>query len=108
MDDRARSPARYLAPVALIAATLLLVVVIAGSGGGEDGAPATQSAGRVEERAGGDRERRADAETYEVQDGDTLDAISDETGVSVEQLQELNPDLDPQSLVAGQELRLSE
>ena len=31
--------------------------------------------------------------------GDTLGAIAEKTGVPVEQLQELNPELDPQALV---------
>ena len=111
MDDRARSPLRFLAPIALIAATLLFLVVIVGAFGGDDEqSSGTEAAGQVEERRGGNepRDRSASPETYEVQDGDTLDGIAADTGVSVEQLEELNPDLDPQSLIAGQELQLSE
>jgi LysM repeat protein len=109
MDARPRSPLRFLAPLALIAATLVFLVVIAGAiGGGEDESASTEAAGQVEDGAGRQESGRSDAETYEVQDGDTLDGIAAETGVSVEELQELNPDLDPQSLIAGQELQLSE
>lgn len=46
--------------------------------------------------------------TYRVQTGDTLAGIAQKTGVSVEQLQELNPGLDPQALVSGQRIKLRE
>jgi LysM domain len=112
MDRPARNPLRFLAPVALIAAALLFLVVIAGAigGGGEESA-STEPTGQTERRGGdgsGDRGNRNAPETYEVQEGDTLDSIAADTGVSVEEIQELNPDLDPQSLIAGQELQLSE
>ena len=109
MVERARSPLRLLAPIALIAATLIVYVVVTGSFGGEDEEPtATNSA---VERLEGDRGEKPDSsepETYEIQSGDTLDAIAAETGVSAEKIQELNPDLDPQALIAGQELKLRE
>ena len=108
MDDRARSPLRYLAPVALIAATVVFIAVIAASSGGRGESPAAQSAAQTEAAPDRGESRRGPAETYEVQEGDTLDAISRETGVSVEELQELNPDLDPQTLVSGQRIKLRE
>ena len=40
--------------------------------------------------------------------GDTLGAIAEKTGVDVEKLQELNPELDPQALVSGQKIKLRE
>lgn len=43
---------------------------------------------------------------YTIEQGDLLSTISEETGVSVEKLLELNPDVDPQTLVAGQKLKL--
>jgi LysM repeat protein len=46
--------------------------------------------------------------TYRVRSGDTLGAIAEKTDVSVDKLVELNPDVDPQSLRAGQRLRLRE
>ena len=45
---------------------------------------------------------------YIVKEGDTLGSIAEKTGKSVEELQELNPELDPQALVTGQEVRLRE
>ncbi len=40
--------------------------------------------------------------------GDTLGAIAEKTGVTVERLQTLNPDLDPQALLSGQKIKLRE
>ena len=39
---------------------------------------------------------------------DTLGLIAEKTGVPVERLQELNPELDPQNLVVGQRVKLRE
>jgi LysM repeat protein len=46
--------------------------------------------------------------TYTVKTGDTLGGIAEKTGVKVETLQELNPELDPQALVSGQKIKLRE
>ncbi len=40
--------------------------------------------------------------------GDTLGAIAEKTGLDVETLLTLNPDLDPQALVSGQKIKLRE
>jgi LysM repeat protein len=45
---------------------------------------------------------------YVVKPGDTLEAISAKTGVSVDELTTLNPEIDPQALVAGSKLNLTE
>lgn len=110
MDARARSPLRLLAPVALIASTLLFFIVLIGSFGDDEEAANTGAAAQRADGGGGGGGGGGEPppETYEVQSGDTLDAISQETGVSVERIQRLNPDLDPQSLIAGEELRLSD
>jgi LysM repeat protein len=43
-----------------------------------------------------------------VKTGDSLATIAQKTGVTVERLQELNPQLDPQALVSGQKIKLRE
>jgi LysM repeat protein len=43
-----------------------------------------------------------------VRAGDNLALIAERTGVPLETLRELNPDLDPQALVTGQRVRLRE
>jgi LysM repeat protein len=43
-----------------------------------------------------------------VEEGDTLGAIAEKTGVPVETIELLNPEVDPQALIAGQKLQLRE
>lgn len=53
-------------------------------------------------------EPRTDAPYYVVRRGDTLSAISQRTGIAVEQLMALNRDIDPLALAPGKRLRLRE
>jgi LysM repeat protein len=100
----ARSTARYLAPIALVLFTIVLIVVVAGSGGGGSSKPAPKpSAATVRQAA---RRAAASPAKYRVMPGDSLGAISQKTGVPTDQLQKLNPDIDPQVLVPGQRLKL--
>jgi LysM repeat protein len=46
--------------------------------------------------------------TYTVKTGDTLEGISSKTGIDVDELLALNPDLDPQALTPGSKLTLTE
>jgi LysM repeat protein len=39
---------------------------------------------------------------------DNLTRISEKTGVSIERIETLNPDLDPQNLIVGQKIKLRE
>jgi Tfp pilus assembly protein FimV len=101
----ARSTARYLAPIALVLFTIVLIVVVASSGGGDGSSkPAPRpSAAAVRQAA---RRAAATPAKYTVQAGDSLLAIAQRTGVPTDQLQKLNPDIDPQVLVPGQRLKL--
>ena len=110
-----RSPARLLAPLALLLVAAATVFVIAGSASDSDRGDASTTAGRTadtttttttkqDKRA----QRRPRSKTYTVKAGDTLGSIAETTGVGVEQLLVLNPDLDPQALVAGQKIKLRE
>lgn len=110
---------RVLAPAALVVFGLALVLVVTTSGGGEAEQPADTSAAQEARDLGTDakeekaqpkkrdssEEESGDA-VYVVQEGDTLGAISEETGVPIERLEELNPGLDQFSLVAGQRIKL--
>jgi len=102
-----RSPARFLAPLALVAFVAALLMVISSSDGngsrGESpagGASPAATATPTPERS--TRRRRV----YVVKPGDTPSGIAEQTGVSLEQLEEANPDLDPQLLAPGQRIRL--
>lgn len=116
MGAQRQSSIRLLAPAALALFAVVFLVVVVASLGGEGGG----STGS--ERPAAARERRGDAEPnrtragdqrgsprfHVVKPGDNLAAIAQESGVSLEQLRQLNPQLDPQALVAGQRVRLRE
>lgn len=107
-----RSPVRLLAPIALLACAFALVVVVVSSSvtGGDSrpesasDAPPPSSDTTKQQAAAPKKEKRS----YRVQLGDSLGAISEKTGVDVETIQLLNPELDPQSLTVGQKIKLRE
>ena len=107
-----RSHARYLAPLALVAFFIALAVVVSSSGDGQgDTGPATPPAERSEDTRQGDEtrgstSRRGGRRTYVVRAGDTPSTIAEKTGVSLQTIEELNPEIDPQQLSPGQRLRL--
>ena len=121
---------RWLAPLALLGVLLAVAFIVTSSpGGGSDETPApsqdaqgetqtrtgTETGERADRKASEERTRtgttsttpRSEEESYTVQTGDTFGSISEETGVSIEELQELNPTVDPQSLTVGQDIRLA-
>lgn len=114
MADRRSRLVRLLAPVALLLAALALVLVLMSSDvshdddeGGAGDRTAETARATTGTAAGGDAEDDAPtAATYRVRAGDTLAGIAERTGVELEELQQLNPELDPQALVAGQRIKL--
>jgi LysM repeat protein len=110
MNPRSRSPLRVLAPLSLVAFFIAFIIVLASSGVSDEGpSQATQSGSpaATTTQAGGQpaASRRS---SYTVKAGDTLGAIAEKTGLTVAKLEELNPDLEPQALVAGQKIKLRE
>lgn len=106
-----------MAPLALLAALVAVGVIVNSTTGGGGSTSTAQPGSSTQERTttgsrtsttsttasgGGSQTRRS----YTVKSGDTLGSIAESTGVSVTELQELNPDLDPQSLSVGQRIRL--
>ncbi|MDQ4047910.1 MAG: LysM domain-containing protein [Actinomycetota bacterium] len=108
--QRARSPARLLAPAALGLFALAVVLIVLSSAGGGEGAP--RGADTAEEGSATTtpvaRRKRRPRSTYTVRPRDTLGSIAQKTGIEVQRLQELNPQLDPQALIAGQKIKLRE
>lgn len=104
MNKRTSATARILAVLALIGAFVLVLVATGGVfGGGSDGSDGRGRADQAERRA--EAKRKAPA-VYEVKSGDTLLAIASRTGVTVARIETLNPEVDPQILIAGETLKL--
>jgi len=105
-----RSPARLLAPLALVVTTVALIAILSGGGGGapESEVDAPPAATSTPAGSGGkSRNRRSSSRrTYTVRPGDTPSAIADREDVSLEALLEANPDVDPNALTPGQKLKL--
>jgi LysM repeat protein len=105
-----RSPARFLAPIALIAFAFALYTVVDDArrpAGGDSGTPASASptaTAAEQTKKSSKRKRRS----YTVKSGDTPSGIAEKAGISLDTLMQLNPDLDPQTLAPGQRIRLSE
>ena len=102
-----RSPARFLAPLALVAFAFALFSILGGGGGGGGEEPATTktepaATATATPKSTAKRKRKV----YVVKPGDTPSGIAEKTGVSLEQLEKANPDLDPQLLAPGQRIRL--
>ena len=97
-----------MAIIASLAAVALVVSSSTGNdGNGDDGGNATRTAEPPPPEEGR-QERRPQRTFYRVRLNDTLGLIAEQTGVPVEQLEALNPELDPQNLIVGQRIRLRE
>ncbi|MEA2493309.1 MAG: hypothetical protein QOJ29_1220 [Thermoleophilaceae bacterium] len=119
MDQRTlRSPARFLAPLALIAVLVVFLAIVTGSSS-NNGASTTDSSSTTATSAAKTTSTKTSAATktkkkaatdanatYTIQVGDTLGGIADKTGVPLDQLESLNPDVDPHAMVAGQKIKL--
>lgn len=99
MKDERTAAMRLLAPIAVIAIAAALLFVIATSLGDSD--PGDGGRG-----GGAGAAKKSDEKFYTVEPGDSLTTIADKTGVSVDKLSQLNPDLDPQALISGQRVKL--
>src|SRR4051794_13641364 len=106
-----RSPARFLAPIALIAFAFALYSVVkdqSAPAGGNSAGSATPTATATAKPSKKAKKKKKRAKTYVVKSGDTLSAIAERTKLSQEKLLDLNPDLDPSTLAPGQKIKLSE
>jgi LysM repeat protein len=108
MEKRFSVFARLLAALALAAAVVAVVVIVAAATSDESnpGQRHHRSAPTKHEEEGEGGKQRTEAATYTVKSGDTLIAIAHRTGVPVAELLALNPEVDPQILIAGQTLKL--
>lgn len=101
MKKRTSVAARLLAALALIAAVVVVVVVASSAMNDSDSGGHHRTHHHAKKK-----HPRTEAKTYTVESGDTLTAIAHKTGVPVAEILALNPEVDPQILIAGQTLKL--
>jgi LysM repeat protein len=106
-----RNPARFLAPIALIAVVFALYSVVkdanapkSGSDSGVQTSQPTATATKSSKKSA----KKSKKKMYTVKSGDTPSGIADKYNISLATLEKLNPKLDPQSLSPGQRLKVSE
>jgi LysM repeat protein len=102
MEKRTSAFARIFAAVALVAAVVVVIVVISSSLGGSG----SSSKSRHGDGQASHQRHRTQAATYVVKSGDTLVSIAHRTGIPVARIIALNPEVDPQILIAGEALKL--
>jgi LysM repeat protein len=105
---RHRSPARWLAPLALATCAFAVYAVIhnqtaSTSKGTSD---STSRSTPVTHKTSSSKRKTAKSKTYTVKSGDVLSAIAIKTGTSVAELERLNPSMDAATLHPGQKLKL--
>lgn len=105
MNKRTSAPARIISVTALVIAFVVALIVIGGSLGDGDSGDSSGSGRAAKQSQSSKRAEKVPA-TYEVKSGDTLSSIALRMGISVAQIERLNPGVDPQILVAGQQLKL--
>jgi LysM repeat protein len=103
-----RSPARFLAPLALVAFVLALLIVVTSSRteSGGSGARNQSSQSSPSATPTGTAPKSKGRRRYTVKAGDTPSSIAEKTGVPLDDILRLNPDLDPQTLSPGQKIKL--
>lgn len=95
--------ARLLAVVGLLGAIVVLIVAINGATGSDD----DESKGNKQtQNRPAKNKPKTNKKNYEVESGDTLESIASKTGIPVERIERLNPNLDPQALQVGQKIKL--
>jgi LysM repeat protein len=105
--------ARLLAPLALIlvvgaVAAIVLRSGVVGDDNNSERVGTRDLPAATERTAPQNKKQKRRPATYRIKANDTLSAIAEKNGTTVERLQELNPELDPQGLVAGQKIKLRE
>jgi LysM repeat protein len=106
-----RSAAHVIAPLALIACAAAVAALVSTYTSDDEGAGSQRTDTTAGEQTTRDADERPPSQGrrfYKVKLNDTLGLIAEKTGVPVERLQELNPELDPQNLIVGQRVRLRE
>ena len=106
-----RIPGRILAPLALILTAIAVVFAVtistgAGAGGSKSASTTTTATATKQDGKKTGTTAKSKPKVYVVKPGDLLTSIAESTGVSIERIQALNPDLDPQVLIPGQSIKI--
>jgi LysM repeat protein len=109
---RRRSPARWLAPLALLACAFAIYTVVNNELLSKDSkSKSTKTTKSGDDTATGTtsttkRKSTKKAKTYTVKTGDSFSVIASKEGIEVDALQEANPKVDASALHPGQKLKL--
>jgi LysM repeat protein len=107
----ARSPARFLAPIALVAFAFALYTVVQnarddGAGSSSSGTPAQTAPSKSGSSKKSAKHSGHVKKFHRVRRGETPSSIALKYHVSVKTLEKLNPKMDPNALNVGELLRL--
>ena len=108
----ARNPARFLAPIALVAFAFALYTVVQdardnGGSSSSSGTPAQTTPAKSHSSSKGKSSAKSQGKkAHRVRAGETPSSIALKYGITVKQLEKLNPNMDPQALTVGERLRL--
>jgi hypothetical protein len=107
MNKRSSAPARVFAVITLVVALVVAIAIVGGAlgGGGSNDSGRPGHNGKAAKHAR-QQKRESIPATYEVKSGDTLISIAHRNGVTVARIEALNPEVDPQILIAGEQLKL--
>lgn len=107
MNKRSSAPARVFAVTTLVVALVVAILIVGGAigGGGSDDSGGKGHHSKAARQARKQAREKIPA-TYEVKSGDTLISIAHHNGVTVHRIEALNPEVDPQILIAGEQLKL--
>jgi LysM repeat protein len=104
-----RSPARFLAPLALVGFALALFIVVSNTTKDDGNTPAGRDASQPSQsssRNGAGKKKQRAPRRYTIKAGDTPSGIAEKVNVPLERILELNPRLDPQTLTPGTKIKL--
>jgi LysM repeat protein len=103
MERRTSAAARIAAVLALVGAVIVIVIAVSTATNSSNSGSSHHKQHQAQKEK---KKHRTKAKTYTVETGDTLTAIAHKTGVPVAEILALNPEVDPQILIAGQTLKL--
>ena len=101
-----RRPARIFAPLSLVACAIAVLAIV-NTNTKDSGGPTTSNPPAQTSTVTTNKGTKKTPKHYVVKPGDVLSAIAIKTGVPLATLIRLNPNVDAQSLHAGQKLKLA-